>query len=181
MYSQYTTFYTFDDEVVCILFDVIQLYGLYTLTLSARGPFLYVIIWRIISNGRRPINNIGIQMKQKELTKTFMMISNWEKHFCLLFLGLSQILAHAYCCPSLRPSIRLSATPSTISCAVLLEVNAHLPWHTGEHSVTNERVLLVILLLLDYCYYYCCYRIAISCMIVVSLMAQAEITTRCKS
>ena len=26
---------------------------------------------------------IGIQMKQKELTKTFMMISNWIKTFCL--------------------------------------------------------------------------------------------------
>ena len=24
-------------------------------------------------------NNIGIQMKQKELTKTFMIISNWKK------------------------------------------------------------------------------------------------------
>ena len=27
--------------------------------------------------------NIGSQMKRKELTKTFMMISNWKKHFGL--------------------------------------------------------------------------------------------------
>ena len=32
------------------------------------------------------VDPIGIQMKRKELTKTFMMILNWEKPFCL-FIG----------------------------------------------------------------------------------------------
>ena len=60
-----------------------------TLTLTARGPTLYVIIWRLYKDGPRTerikiflmaeTHNIGIQTKQKELAKTFMMILNWEK------------------------------------------------------------------------------------------------------
>ena len=33
-------------------------------------------------------HNIGIQMNQKELTKTFMMISNWKKNCCDVFYKL---------------------------------------------------------------------------------------------
>ena len=34
---------------------------------------------RIIQNNKGPTHNIGIQMKRKELTKTFVMVSNWKK------------------------------------------------------------------------------------------------------
>ena len=38
---------------------------------------------KIFINGRRPINNTGVQINRKELTRTFMMISNSEKPFSL--------------------------------------------------------------------------------------------------
>ena len=47
-------------------------------------------------------HNIGIQMKRKELTKPFMMISNWKKHFgCDVFLQINlalQGLIHIFTC-----------------------------------------------------------------------------------
>ena len=45
------------------------------LTLTVRESTLDVIIWRHMTH------NIGIQMNQKELTKTFMMVSNWKNLF----------------------------------------------------------------------------------------------------
>ena len=80
--------------IYCMLFLLWNTkYLITSLTLSARGSSLYVKIWRLqimtyrnvprternslFYNGRRPQHRY-IQMNRKELTKTFMMISNWK-------------------------------------------------------------------------------------------------------
>ena len=67
-----------------------------TLTLSARRTTFYVRVWRqksnpalkelTIYNGRRPIT-YGLQIKQKELTKSFRTFSNWKRPFSLYGLN----------------------------------------------------------------------------------------------
>ena len=76
---------TFETRIFDLDFETVKLNDHIVLTLLARGPLLDVKIRLLksfqaqklfnIYNGRRPV---GIQMKRKQLTKTFMMISNWK-------------------------------------------------------------------------------------------------------
>ena len=95
------------------------MYTLY-LTLSARGPSIDSEIWISDSESRAVhTHNMGIQMKRKELTKTFIMISNWKTFRSPWFI-------HKYF-SALRVKIYPSQPNGSGSLGVILETHPDIP------------------------------------------------------